>query len=280
MLENAARVWKLSLRGEPVEINFPDTSSLDAITRRLPQGYYSTFRTFGGGKRALGLQAHLQRLYRPASLQNIKPSVPVALLRRHLSDILQEYFHEARVRMIMTGNGQVYIAIETLKPLPPEIYLHGVKVITLDVQRDNPRVKSTAFITRSENIRTQIAHSEVFEALLMRKNSILEGMTSNFFYVMDGALGTARNEILLGVTRRTVLRVIRESGLSIVYRPMKQEQVSALSEAFLTSSSRGIVPIIRIDDITVGEGHPGSATKRLSNAYAQYVEDHAEVIQP
>ena len=61
---------------------------------------------------------------------------------------------------------------------------------------------------------------------------------------------------------------------------MKQEQVSALSEAFLTSSSRGIVPIICIDDITVGEGHPGSVTKRLSNAYAHYIEDHAEVIQP
>ena len=96
-------------------------------------------------------------------------------------------------------------------------------------------------------------------------------MTSNVFYVKDGKLGTARKDILLGVTRRTVLHVARGNGLDILYRAVKREQVPALDETFITSSSRGIVPVIQIDDVPVGEGVPGSITKKLMKDYDEYV---------
>lgn len=278
MFEDNIKVWKLSKAKGIVVFNLPDTSSLDVVTRQLPQGYYSTFRTFDGGRRVLGLGLHLQRIYQPAAVQKINPAVPIAILRRQMADILSNYPNEARVRLVMTKQGEIYIVLAPLAILPTEIYQYGVQVITSDVQRESPRVKSTAFITASENTRAQIAHSEIFEALLVRKNTILEGMTSNFFYVKDGLLGTARNNILLGVTRRTVLRVARGSGFSIAYCPLKREQVSALSEAFLTSSSRGIVPIVQVDNITVGEGVPGPITKKMMDGYKNYVMRHAEII--
>jgi branched-chain amino acid aminotransferase len=278
MANNPTKVWQLSIENGAVEINFPDASGLDAITRQLPRGYYSTFRTFDGGKRVLGLQAHLKRIYHPAALKRIVPSMPIMILRRNLADLLQDYPEDARVRLVMTEMGQIYTMLTALIPLPAEIYSKGVKVITTDVQRQTPRLKSTTFISASENTRTQIANSKIFEALLVRNHFILEGMTSNFFYVKNGNLGTARRDILLGVTRRTVLRVARGSGFSIVYRPMKREQAAALDEAFLTSSSRGIVPIVQIDDVTVGEGVPGPITKELMDGYANYVMRHAERI--
>jgi branched-chain amino acid aminotransferase len=89
-------------------------------------------------------------------------------------------------------------------------------------------------------------------------------------------LETARKGILLGVTRRTVLRVARGSGLDIVYSPLKREQVPALDEAFITSSSRGIVPVVQIDDMTVGEGCPGEITDSLRLLYETYIESRAE----
>ena len=280
MAKNTTKVWQLSTENGAVETSFPDTSNLDVITRQLPQGYYSTFRTFDGGKRVLGLQAHLRRLYHPAAMQKIIPSVPVTILRRNLAELLQDYPEDARVRLVMTEMGQIYIMLIALTLLPAEIYSNGVKVITADVQRQTPRLKSTSFISTSEGTRTQIANSEIFEALLVRNDFILEGMTSNFFYIKDGMLETARRDILLGVTRRMVLRVAWGSGFSIVYRPMKREQVPALTEAFLTSSSRGIVPIVRIDDITVGEGAPGPITKKLMDGYTSYVMRHTERIDP
>ena len=277
MPENTIKVWELSPNGA-LEISLPDASNLDAITRQLPQGFYTTFRTYDSGKRVLGLRAHLQRLYQPAATQKMNPSVPANKLRQNLAQILQDYPAEARVRLMMAANGQFYLAIEPLKPLPPEIYSRGVKVITTDVERQNPRLKSTAFISASQNARDKIAGSETFEALLVRNGTILEGMTSNFFYVKEGKLGTARGNVLLGVTRRSVLRVAWGSGVEIGYRPLKREQIPAVDEAFLTSSSRGIVPIVQIDAVTVGEGDPGPITKRLMKAYDEYVSNATEKI--
>jgi branched-subunit amino acid aminotransferase/4-amino-4-deoxychorismate lyase len=59
---------------------------------------------------------------------------------------------------------------------------------------------------------------------------------------------------------------------------LKRKQVPALSEAFITSSSRGIVPVVQIDGFPVGEGIPGPVTKMLMDAYHSYVNDHAELI--
>jgi branched-chain amino acid aminotransferase len=278
MPENVTKVWELSQENDAVEINLPESTSLDAITRQLPQGLYTTFRTYGGGKRVQGLRAHFQRLYQPAVVQQITPSVSVEELRQHLAEILQAYPDEARVRLIMTSEGQVYLALEPLKLPPPEVYSQGVKAVTTGLERQNPRLKSTAFISASEGARAKIARSQTFEALLVRNGFILEGMTSNFFYIKERKLGTARKHILLGVTRRTVLRVARGSGLEIVYRPLKREQVQALDEAFLTSSSRGIVPIVQIDDVTVGEGNPGKVANLLRVQYRAYIESHAERI--
>lgn len=276
MPENTTKVWELSQENGVVELHLPEATSLDAITRQLPQGFYTTFRTFADGQRVLGLRAHLERLYGPAETEGIFPSAPVKVLRQNLAELLQTFPGEARVRLMMSSEGQFYIAIEPLKLLSPEIYSRGVEVVTSDVERQNPRLKSTAFISASRDARVKLAESRAFEALLVRHGHILEGMTSNFFYIKDGILGTAREDILLGVTRRMVLRVARGSGLEILYKPLKRELVPVLNEAFLTSSSRGIVPIVKIDAHTVGEGVPGKITRMLRDQYNAYVETHAE----
>jgi len=62
------------------------------------------------------------------------------------------------------------------------------------------------------------------------------------------------------------------------YRPLELDQLPAVKEAFITSSSRGIVPVIQIDDMTVGQGRVGRTTKLLTKAYDEYVLKHAEKI--
>ena len=282
------RTWAITNENRE-EIYLPDQSSLDVITRQLPEGYYSTFRTYAGCTRVLGLKAHIQRL----------PEADAASLRRHLNHLLDPYRPgEARVRVMQTLQGQIYLSLEPLKLLPREIYEHGIHVETTAIRRDSPRIKSTMFIGQSAEERKHIAQAGIFEALLVKNGRILEGMTSNFFYVFScertstalvatnaprsaqRVIYTAQRDILLGVTRRTVIRVARGSGVEVRYSPLKLDQLSALSEAFITSSSRGIVPIIRIDGVGVGEGHPGGITKMLMSAYEDYVLKAAEIIEP
>src|SRR5215204_99255 len=237
-------------------LTLSDMSSLDAITRQLPDGYYSTFRTFAGCTCVLGFKAHLQRL----------PDVDASALRRSLLQLLEPFRPaEARVRVMLTYDKKLYIAIEPLKLLPREVYEQGVRVETTELQRNSPRLKSTAFISTSEAERKHISQLGIFEALLTKNGKILEGMTSNFFYVVQAGnlpyLGTARNRILLGVTRRIVIRVARGRGLQVKYQPLELNQLSAVKEAFITSSSRGIMPVVQIDKMLIGQGRVGPITK-------------------
>ena len=267
------RTWKLINNGGE-EIRFPDESSLDAITRQLPDGYYSTVRTYDGCTRVIGLTAHLRRL----------PHLDASSLRRSLISFLEPYRPggEARIRVMLTKQGELYISIEPLKLLPREIYENGVRVETTSLHRNDPRVKSTAFIGASNDERKHIAQLGIFEALLVKNGRILEGMTSNFFYVsqIDNLryLGTARRDILLGVTRTMVIRAARGRGVEVRYRLLELDQLPTVKEAFITSSSRGIVPVIQIDDMTVGQGRVGRTTKLLMRAYDVYVLKHAEKI--
>jgi branched-chain amino acid aminotransferase len=256
-----------------------EVSSLDEVTRQLPDGYYSTFRTFDGCTRVLGLTSHLRRLYEPVP----RPEVNESFLRRQLRALLEPYrAEEARVRTVMTKQGETYVAIEPLKPLPREVYEMGVRVELTELQRQHPRLKSTTFIVRSDSERRHIAQEGNFEALLVKDGNILEGMTSNFFYVEQVAnllyLGTVTDNVLLGVTRGIVIDIAQQIGLEIKYQPLKSDQLTDPHEAFLTSSSRGIVPIIKIDDVTIGQGSPGRITRQLMASYEAYVSEKAETI--
>src|SRR5689334_6932304 len=98
------QTWEIA-KTKREEIHFDDQSSLDAITRQLPNGYYSTFRTYDSCMRVIGLSAHLRRL----------PNVDASSLRQHLLHLLEPYRPlEARVRVMETKQRQFYILIEPL----------------------------------------------------------------------------------------------------------------------------------------------------------------------
>jgi len=251
--------------------------TLDEMTRELPQGFYTTFSTLSNGTKVMGFHAHLQRLYVPALGQGLVPTVDESTLRRRIADLAKMSLpKESRIRLILTKDeGIVYVVIQPFEPLSKSVYENGVKVIGTEMARQSPRVKDTGFISSSSDQRKQVGR-DVFEVLLVKNGKILEGMTSNFYAVKGRALITAQSGILLGVTRRAILRLARGEGMSIEYRaPTINEK---FDEAFLTSSSRGVVPIVSIDNQPVGQRKVGKWTKLLAKAYQAYVEERSEKI--
>lgn len=289
-------------------------STLDGMTASLPVGFYTTFSTLAAGTKVLGLQTHLDRLFVPAKSMGLKPAVDEKFLRAKIAEIVQINLpNESRVRLILTKDeGRVYVAFQPFIAPPQEIYEHGVHVITSDVSRTDPRIKGTDFISKSAEQR-KLVTGDVYEILLVHNGKILEGMTSNFYAVKhviarrsetttkqssgsggllrslplartrawhgtgnDISLITARSGILLGVTRRVVLRLARGEGMSIEYRAPRVSE--NFDEAFLTSSSRGVVPIVKIDGQPVGQGTVGAWSKTLRKEYQAYVEERSEKI--
>lgn len=104
---------------------------------------------------------------------------------------------------------------------------------------------------------------------------VTEGTTSNAWIVtQDGRVLTrhADDAILNGITRRTILRLAREQGLSFEEAQFSVEQVKASREAFLTSSTSFVQPVVRIDGVAIGDGRPGAFTRRLQESYERYID--------
>jgi branched-chain amino acid aminotransferase len=268
-----------------IETTF-QAGTLDELTRSLPQGFYTTFTTISAGKKVMGLRAHLRRLYAPAQESGLTPAVDELTLRARIAQLVEANLpRESRVRLILTKDaGKIYVGIQPSATLPAEVYQQGVHVITTLAARHDPRIKDTGFITESAEQRKQLSKN-IFEVLLTQDGKILEGMTSNFYVIArsvatkqspDVKLITAQRGILLGVTRRAVLRIARGQGMGIEYRAPRLDE--KFDEAFLTSSSRGVVPIVSIDHHPVGQGSVGKRTKILMQAYWEYVERKAEEI--
>lgn len=265
---------------ENIPLNL-SASTLDELTSQLSDGFYTTFSTLSGGTRVLGLQAHLHRLYVPAAEMSLRPSIDEKTLRQRVGELTRENLpQETRIRLILAKDtGDVYVGYQPFIPIPEAVYRDGVHVVTADMARHDPRIKGTDFITQSAEQR-KLVKGNIYEILLVRKGKILEGMTSNFYGVKyskpQDNLVTAQKGILLGVTRRVVLRLARGQGMSIMYRSPRVDE--NLDEAFLTSSSRGVVPIVSIDGKPVGQGKVGEWAKALRKLYQAYVEERSERI--
>ncbi len=111
------------------------------------------------------------------------------------------------------------------------------------------------------------------DAIFVRDGIALEGAHSNLFFVVDGTLTThpASNQILAGITREAVLELAREADLRIRERALPVEELSEVSEVFLTGTTTEVRPVVRIDGRPVGDGTPGPITRTLHEAFLELV---------
>ncbi|HJR78444.1 MAG TPA: aminotransferase class IV [Anaerolineales bacterium] len=278
----ASKIFVYKISPSSVKELYPELPDFDSITMKLPSGLYTTFRTYARRTKVIGLREHLDRLYLPAKVQGIRPAIPrESDFRKLLSDLLSRNgSQEARVRMILETSkkpGETYVLIQDLQPLPPEVYRDGVRVDLSTMSRETPTVKRTLFIRESSSERKRLG-GDVFEILLAHNGRILEGMTSNFFYVREGVLHTAGRGVLAGVTRRTVTTLASQAGIPVRYKSLPLREIPRIEEACITSSSRGVVPVVQVADNRIGSGIVGKVTTQLMNLYERRIEELAESI--
>lgn len=259
-------------------IDFPG-QSLDEVSRHLPNGTYTTLRTFGK-HRFLRLDAHLDRLEDSAHLLGKTIRLDRGRLGQALADVLARAdFMESRLRITVpldTGNPpDVYIAIEPFRGIDPGLYKTGVCTVTMLIARTSPRAKTTGFIVPSRTLKAGLP-SDIYEVLMVTASGeILEGFTSNFFAVIGSRLLTAGEGVLEGITRSIVLELARELFTVELRAPLLTE-IRQFDEAFITSSSRAILPVVAINEQVIGRGKPGSLTQLLRQRYSMYVMQEAK----
>lgn len=253
---------------------FASAPSMAESSALVPHGAYTTLRTYDSGRRVLHLARHLARL-REGAASGPGPGLEEAKVRSGLARMLEAAGPgESRLR-VTYAPPQLFVAVEPLEPLPEALYRDGAWCITVPLQRSEPRVKDTHFIPTALAAYRGLP-AGVHEGLMVAEDgTILEGLSSNFFAVRDGILHTEDERVLPGITRGLVLEVGR-GLLPRATGSVRVDQIPELSEAFLTSVSRGVLPVARIDGAAIADGRPGPVTRELGRRFDALVEREAE----
>jgi len=170
----------------------------------------------------------------------------------------------------------VIVFATPLATLPAEIYDKGVAVIVSSFYRSRQLGDAkTGNLLRSVLAMREARAAGAFEAItLTSEGKISDGITSNICLIQGSTLLTPSVEsgILEGITRAVVLDLAKRAGLSLVEGLLDPGEIDKASELFLTSSTRGVVPIVRVAGKPVGTGQPGPVTRQLIEAYRREVD--------
>lgn len=233
--------------------------------------------------------AHLERLKR--SLQEIKLELPMNF--SELAGLQRKLIHLNKIK-----EGTLYLHVtrgvsesrdfEFPKEQQPSLVMFTqhkkimnlatnklkAKVITYpDLRWKRRDIKSIALL--AQVLAKEIAHQAGCDEVWMHEDGfVTEGGSSNAFIIKDDKLISRKNNetILSGITRQAVLKLIEQEDLVFEERPFTIEEAYEASEAFYTSASVFVMPVISIDKKIIGNGEPGALTLKLRNLYENFAK--------
>jgi len=162
----------------------------------------------------------------------------------------------------------LYIRAFELPGYPNEMQ-HGIRVITrMDIRWLRCDVKSIALLPNTLLFQ-EAAEQNAGECFLIRDGCFTEATHSNIMVVMGGKVYTHpdSNLILPGITRKVVIRICHDLGISIAERPIKTEETDLFKECFITGTGSEIIPVVSIDGRPVADGKAGPVTRKLQNEF-------------
>lgn len=254
---------------------------------------YETLRTYGG--RPFLLAEHFSRLSEAAGTLGIPVPWDLAALRHEIDRALESAGGggEWLVRIILTrGVGALspdpascreptrIIIVNPHRENPAELYRTGVD-IAISTRRRDPAIasiKTGNLIHQVLGARDATAQGVSEVIFLNADGDLSDGTRSNLCLVRgDQVLTPSENSgIVRGITRAMVMEVARSIDIAVVEGRFRPEVIADCQEAFLTSTTRGIMPVTRIDGRPVGDGNVGPVTERLNDAYRAAVRQRIE----
>ena len=260
-------------------------------------GVFEGIRSYNG--RVFKFDEHLERLYDsaksimlqiPISIETMKETVLETLRRNHLT--------EAYIRLVVTrGVGDlgldpdkcpkpsIIIIADKIALYPQKFYEDGLEIVTVSVRRNyaeaiNPRIKSLNYLN---NILAKIEGKQAGAEEVLMLNAegyVVECSGDNIFWIKNETLVTppVHMGILEGVTRNSVIDLARDAGMQVEERVFTRHDLYIADECFLTGTAAEVIPVVKIDRRTIGDGQPGKITQRLISAFRQYANSYGTPI--
>lgn len=262
---------------------------------------YEVLRTYGG--RPFEPGRHFRRLRRSAARLGFDvPGTDAGLLAQVDALLARAPGGESYIRIVVTrGVGDCTYHFERVfaptvvmiqKPLPPYPAAHyeqGVRAAAVGVRRNHPAaldpaIKSSNLLNNILAMREAQARGAEEPLLLNHDGLLAEGASTNVFLGRGATLRTPSlaTGILAGITRELVIDLARDLGIPCREEPLRLPDLLGADEAFLTSTTREVVPLRQVDERPIGDGRPGPLTRRLMGAFREYAPRHcgAEALMP
>ncbi len=247
-------------------------------------GVFDYLRTYGGTPFQLG--AHLRRLQHSAALIELACPWDIEQLAEIVLETLRRnHLDEAGIRIVLTGgdspNGfmpvgksRLLVMAGPLQTLSASSYERGECVATIDQARILPEAKTINYIPGiTAQIKARRRVADAIEAIYIVDGKVIEGTRSNVFIYNDDRWITPAEGLLLGVTRAEVIKLL---GDAIELRDIPLEEFYAADEVIVTASTKEILPIVTVDNMTIGAGTPGENSKRLMRRWREMTDAYAK----
>ncbi|MEP0713706.1 aminotransferase class IV [Algoriphagus sp.] len=234
-------------------------------------GIFDFFRTVNF--QALFLDNYLDRFLASAE----KTFLPLEYSRAELKAVIQElieknHLKEGGIRMVLSGGispnhfspakGKLFIFAESLIFPAQEKYEKGIKLLSLEYVRPIAEIKTTNYaLAVWDSMRWKDADAE--DVLYHLNGHVSESSRSNFFIVKDGVISTPDAHILKGITRKHIIELAGD----VKIRPISMQEVLNADEAFITSTTKVLLPVTQIDEHKIGNGKPGQVSLGLLDKF-------------
>ena len=255
------------------------------------EGVYETLRTYHG--QSFLFDRHMRRLRKSAGMLALDIPLSDAQIDQRFRETVRAAGlggspdREAYIRILVTrGIGEltydpaatpvpsIVVIVKPNVDPPREVFERGVKVSLVSVMRNhpgtvNPLIKSNSLLNNALAMQEAI-RSGGFEGVMRNtRGELAECTQSNLFIVKDGAALTPPLDagLLPGITREFLFEVGAEAGIPVREAVLKDADLLGADESFLTSTTREVVPIVQVDDRTIGSGQPGPITRALLDGY-------------
>lgn len=245
-------------------------------------GVFEGMRSYGG--KVFRLKQHLDRLWN--SSKTIWLEIPMSredMVNAVNDTLAANQINDGYIRLIVSrgigtlgldpnrcSHPQVIIITDKIELYPDDFYRNGLEIVTASTMRNhpgalNPRIKSLNYLN---NILAKIEGLKAgcIEALMLnQKGEVAEATGDNIFLVRSGVLRTPPLDagILEGITRDAVIELARAAGIEALEMPLTRHDVYIADECFLTGSAAEVIPVVKIDNRTIGDGKPGPITRDL-----------------
>jgi D-alanine transaminase len=162
-----------------------------------------------------------------------------------------------------------------------KLYEKGVKIITIsDLRWLRRDIKTTSLLPNV--LSKQLAvEKNAFESWLIDNGNVTEGSASNAWIIKSSntiITHPANNKILKGVTRDTVIKILKKNNFNVREKPFNLIEAKNAKEAFLTSSTMSVVPVVKIDNYNISNGKPGDITKKIMYLYNNYINKNKSTL--